>query len=104
MSLDTMQRQTHEWVNQFADGYWPPMVMLARLTEELGELAREVNHRYGPKQKKATEADNEIADKMGDILFTLSCLANSEGIDLDAAFQKTMAKVYGRDNNRFAKK
>lgn len=104
MSLDTMQRQTHHWISQYKGGYWPPHQILAQMTEEMGEIAREINHTFGLKKKKATEADNEIAHELGDLLFNISCLANSLGIDLGAAFAKTMRKVETRDNNRFEKK
>src|SRR6266702_3131508 len=35
--------------------YWAPLSSLARLTEEVGELAREINAQYGEKPKKASE-------------------------------------------------
>jgi NTP pyrophosphatase (non-canonical NTP hydrolase) len=75
--------------------------ILARLTEENGELARELNHRYGAKRKKATEDDAEVADEIADILFTLCCLANSLDISLDEAWERCMNKVHKRDTSRF---
>jgi NTP pyrophosphatase (non-canonical NTP hydrolase) len=42
--------------------------------------------------------------EMADILFVLICMANREGIDLQAAFDKMMEKVQSRDENRWAKK
>ena len=104
MALHEIQRQVDEWVQQFKVPYWQPLEILTRLTEEMGELAREVNHRWGPKQKKSTEDTRELGEEIGDILFTLTCLANSQKIDLDEAFSKVMDKVYDRDNNRFQKK
>ena len=47
---------------------------------------------------------NSISDELADILFTIFCIANTEGIDLDEAFRKTMDKKYGRDNDRFERK
>lgn len=41
-------------------GYFSPLANLARLTEEVGELAREINHYHGEKKKKETEEDNTI--------------------------------------------
>jgi NTP pyrophosphatase (non-canonical NTP hydrolase) len=35
------------------------------------------------------------------VLWILICLANEQGIDLDAAFARTMAKVRTRDTGRF---
>ncbi len=96
--------QVDKWVSQYKIGYFKPLEILARLTEEVGELAREINHSFGPKKKKATEKDNEIGDEIGDIIFTLICLANSLKIDLDKSFKKVIKKLYKRDKNRFEKK
>ena len=71
--------------------YWAPLSSLARLTEEVGELAREINAQYGEKPKKASEGPGNIATEMGDILFILASLANSIGVDLDTAFDELWA-------------
>jgi len=104
MALKDAQRQVDEWVGQYKSGYWQPHEILARLVEEVGELAREINNLYGPKKKKSTEDVREMEDEIADIIFTLICLANSQNIDLDEAFKKVMDKYYKRDNNRFEKK
>ena len=74
---------------------------MARLYEECGEFARLVNHIYGEKRKKSTEAKQELEEELGDILYTLICFANSNKIDLDRAIKKSFAKVIKRDSNRF---
>lgn len=104
MSLKKAQNDVDEWVKQLKIGYFQPLEIMARLTEETGELAREVNHRWGPKKKKSTEEKKELEDEMGDIIFTLCCLANSQNIDLDEAWKRTMDKCYGRDKDRYEKK
>ncbi len=104
MKLSQMQQRVDEWMSQFEAGYWPPLANLARLSEEVGELAREINHRYGPKTKKASEQDGAIADELGDILFTVVTLANSMNIDLDDVAEAALAKVVSRDTNRWEKK
>jgi NTP pyrophosphatase (non-canonical NTP hydrolase) len=104
MALGELQHQVDRWVSQFEEGYFHPLTNLARLTEEVGELAREVNHRYGQKTKKATEADGDLSLEMADILFVLICMANREGIDLDQAFQRMMSKVEQRDAGRWTRK
>jgi NTP pyrophosphatase (non-canonical NTP hydrolase) len=86
---------------EWQSDYWAPLSNLARLTEEVGELAREINHRYGEKPKKASEGEGEIATEMGDILFTLALLANSINVDLDSAFEEVMAKYQRRDAQRW---
>jgi NTP pyrophosphatase (non-canonical NTP hydrolase) len=42
--------------------------------------------------------------EMADILFVLICMANREGIDLEAAFDRMMQKVETRDATRWARK
>ncbi len=104
MSLTDAQRRVDAWVSQFEEGYFHPLTNLARLAEEVGELAREVNHRYGQKTKKPGEPDGDVAMEMADILFVVICMANREGIDLQEAFDRMMAKVESRDDARWAKK
>ena len=104
MSLKRTQTEVHKWATQWRFPYWTPHEILARLAEEVGELAREINHRFGPKKKKLTEKDRQLADEIGDVLFTLMCLASSQKIDLDKVFKRIMDKYYGRDAARFEKK
>jgi len=102
--MKKIQKQVDQWVNECTTGYFKPLEILARLIEETGELARELNHTFGPKKKKETEAEKQIGDEMADIIFTLACLANSLEIDLDKSFKNVMDKCYGRDKNRYQKK
>jgi NTP pyrophosphatase (non-canonical NTP hydrolase) len=104
MSLAEAQRRVDAWIAQFEEGYFDPLTNLARLAEEVGELAREVNHRFGRKTKKPDEPQGDLAMEMADILFVLICMANREGIDLDEAFQKMMQKVESRDQRRWTRK
>jgi len=104
MSLTEAQRRVDAWISQFEEGYFHPLTNLARLAEEVGELAREVNHRFGQKTKKKDEPEGDLGMEMADILFVLICLANREGIDLQEAFDRMMAKVERRDEQRWTKK
>ena len=104
MSLTDSQRRVDIWIAQFEEGYFPPLTNLARLSEEVGELAREVNHRFGEKTKKPGEAPGDMAMEMADILFVLICMANREGIDLQQAFDAMMIKVEQRDAERWTRK
>lgn len=104
MTLRDSQSRVDAWISQFEEGYFHPLTNLARLTEEVGELAREINHRYGEKTKKQDEPEGDVAMEMADIIFVLVCLANREGIDLQDAFDRMMAKVEHRDDTRWTKK
>ena len=85
-------------------GYFKPFENLARLIEEVGEVARELNHRFGPKKKKSTEAEKDLGEELADVIYTVICLANSLNIDLDKSFKKVMTKLNTRDKDRWEKK
>lgn len=104
MSLTECQTRVDRWISRFEEGYFHPLTNLARLTEEVGELAREVNHRFGQKTKKKDEPEGDLAMEMADILFVLICMANREKIDLQEAFDRMMAKVDARDTSRWTLK
>ena len=103
-SLYSMQQEVDEYIQQFKVGYFSPLAQMARLTEEVGELAREVNHTYGEKSKKASEPVNSVAEELGDVLFVTMIMANSLNIDLSEVFEKNMEKFNQRDHNRFERK
>ncbi|UOQ47593.1 nucleotide pyrophosphohydrolase [Gracilibacillus caseinilyticus] len=103
-SMANMQQRVDQYISQFKEGYFSPLTMMTRFTEEIGELAREVNHLYGEKPKKNTEKDNSIEAELGDLLFVMICFANSQGISLDEAFDRTMNKIETRDKNRWTRK
>lgn len=103
-SLSKMQQDVDDYIQQFKTGYFSPLAQLARLTEEVGELAREINHQYGEKQKKDTEKEKEMREELADTLFVLISLANSLDIDLTDAFEETMKKFHHRDKDRFERK
>ena len=104
MSLRDAQHRVDAWVSQYEEGYFHPLTNLARLAEEVGELAREVNHRYGQKTKKPEEPEGDLGMEMADIVFVLICMANRERIDLDDAFERMMRKVEARDEQRWTRK
>jgi NTP pyrophosphatase (non-canonical NTP hydrolase) len=104
MSLRDAQQRVDAWISQYEAGYFHPLTNICRLSEEVGELAREVNHRFGQKTKKPTEAEGDMAMEMADIIFVLVCMANREGIDLQQAFDGMMDKVERRDADRWTKK
>ena len=103
-NLMEAQRRVDGWILRFEEGYWPPLANLARLIEEVGELARLVNHRYGTKPKKPDETEQDMAEELADVLFVVLCMANEQGIDLDQAFDRVMDKYRTRDGERWAKK
>ena len=104
MSFAPLQQEVDAWIGQFEEGYFPPLAMLARLTEEVGELARVLMHQHGGKKPKPGEAPGDVGGEIADSIFVLICLANSLGIDLDAQFAAMMQKYRERDAERWTKK
>jgi NTP pyrophosphatase (non-canonical NTP hydrolase) len=104
VSFREAQDAVDRWISQYEEGYFSPLTNLARLTEEVGEVAREINHHFGQKPKRPDEAPGSIALELADVLFVVICLANSQKIDLDRAFDQMMAKVTSRDADRWTRK
>ena len=104
MELKEAQAQVDDWISQFEEGYWPPLVNLARLMEEVGELARELNHRFGEKTKKAEEPEQDLALELADVLFVLLVMANEQKIDLSEALERVLEKYRLRDSHRWVRK
>lgn len=103
LTVAELQQDVDAYIGQFREGYFQPMTLVVRLTEELGELAREINHTYGEKPKKTSEAEGSIALELGDLLFVIACLANRLGIDLEDAHRQVMAKYQSRDGERWTR-
>jgi len=103
LTLKELQRKVDEWIQQFEEGYWPPLAMFASLVEEVGELGREINNieRYKIKRESSTSAlDIEI----GDVLFSLICIANYFKVDIESALLRTLEKYTKRDSQRWTPK
>ncbi len=102
-TMKDMQKEVDAYIGQFKEGYFSPLAMMARLTEEMGELAREINHYYGEKPKKTTEKERSIEEELGDVLFVMICMANSLNIDLETAHNIVMNKFNTRDKDRWTR-
>ena len=100
MTLREMQAAIDAWIADNG-GYWDELSLMLRLTEEVGEVAREYNHRFGAKKKKASEGEADLAGELGDVLWLVLCMANQQGIDLQQAFEATMDKLNIRDAGRW---
>ena len=104
MSLADYQKQIDKTLQNYEKPYWHPLSQLARMSEEVGEVARILNHKFGDKPKKVGEVHEDLADELADVLYTVICLANSQGIELDEPLKKAIAKLETRDKDRFKKK
>lgn len=99
-----IEQAVDRYISQFEEGYFPPLALIARLTEEVGELSREINHSYGVKPKKPGEVEKTIEEEIGDIIFVLACMTNSLNLDLSQAFHTSINKIETRDKDRWTRK
>lgn len=94
MRLGELQTTVDRWIRA-NDDYWDQFQILARLTEELGEVAAALQRREGLRPRKV---EVDLEDEIGDLLFTLAAFANVTGIDLDRSITKTIEKYDVRDS------
>jgi NTP pyrophosphatase (non-canonical NTP hydrolase) len=94
-TLLEVQAYIDAWIKRRGQ-YWSPLSQYARLAEEVGELGRELNFRFGDKPRAAKDAAGSIADELGDVLFIVILLANYLGIDLASAVTATLEKYERR--------
>src|SRR5699024_11432193 len=95
-TIKEIETAVDNYIYQFKEGYFSPLALTARLKEEVGELAREINHTYGEKPNKTTEASNTVEDEIGDILFFLACIKNYLDLDLSKSFHKSFTNITTR--------
>lgn len=92
-TLADLQTKVDGWIRQH-DDYWTEFQILARLTEELGEVASALQRQAGLRPRKSTV---NLSDEVGDLLFTLAAFANKVDIDLEESVRQTIAKYNARD-------
>ncbi len=94
-SLPAWQQEVDQWLRR-RGSYWQPLSQYVRLVEEVGELGRELNHRYGDKPRGSKDEPGSLADELGDILFIVLLLANRLDVDLAAALVSVLSKYETR--------
>jgi len=99
MTIQEAQRRVDEWIKTYGVRYFNELTNMAVLTEEVGEVARVIARRYGEQSSKPGD-DLDLADELADVLWVVVCLANQTGIDLEAAFERNLAKKTQRDSER----
>lgn len=94
MELRERQQQVAKFVNEH-DLDRQSMAWLLDLVSEVGELSNELlqDSEYG---ERPLHAGREWMEELGDVLFSLTCLANSSGVDLDDALERALAKYRRR--------
>lgn len=95
MELHEAQQQVDDFIRGHG-GYWNKFQILARLTEELGEVSAAIQRAEGLRASVDPGQVN-VADEIGDLLFTVAVLANVCGVSLDEALRGVLLKYATRD-------
>ena len=99
LTLSGAQKLVDQWVKTYGVRYFSELTNMAILTEEVGELARQMARTYGDQSFKQGETPN-LGDDMADVLWVLLCLANQTGIDLEEELRRNIEKKTSRDKTR----
>lgn len=102
LNFESASARVHAYISQFREGYFPPLLMLSRLTEEVGEVARVIAHQNGKTPKKG-EPEGDLELELADLLFVMICMANERGLSLERGFERMMKKVETRDAERWTR-
>ena len=97
MNFETLQEVVDQWIRGHGR-YWDKFEILARLTEDLGEVASTLHHTEGLRSGR----DNlGLADEIGDLLFTLAAFANVNGLRLGDCVNGVMEKYQTSDSTEW---
>jgi NTP pyrophosphatase (non-canonical NTP hydrolase) len=94
MNFETLQEVVDQWT-QGHGSEWNKFEVLARLTEDLGEVAATLQHAEG---LRSGRENLELADEIGDLLFTLAAFANVNGLHLSDCVNGVLEKYQTRDS------
>ncbi|MEW6422174.1 MAG: nucleotide pyrophosphohydrolase [Deinococcota bacterium] len=103
LTFEEARRRVDAYIGQFEEGYFPPLLLMARLAEETGEVARVIAHQSG-KTPKPGEDPGDLEMELADLLFVMICMANERGLSLERGFTRMMEKIETRDADRWTRK
>ncbi|MDS4019673.1 MAG: MazG nucleotide pyrophosphohydrolase domain-containing protein [Candidatus Competibacter sp.] len=98
--LDDLQQVVDAWIRAHG-GYWERFQILARLTEELGEVAAALQRLEGLRPRPS---DVDLAGEVGDLLFTLIAFANASGLRLEDCLTRVLRKYQIRDSDAWCQR
>ena len=90
MSIQKLQEDVDQWIQNHGVRYFNELTNMAQLTEEVGEVARIIARRYGEQSEKESDKEKDLGEELADVLFVVICLANQTGVDLESAFYKKL--------------
>lgn len=100
ITIREAQRSVDSWITTIGVRYFSPLTNMAVLTEEVGEVARIMARLHGDQSFKEGETGDALADELADVMWVVMAIANQNGVDLEEAFDKNLAKKTRRDSTR----
>jgi NTP pyrophosphatase (non-canonical NTP hydrolase) len=97
MNFETLQEVVDQWI-QGHGRYRDKFEILARLTEDLGEVAATLQHAEGLRSGRNNPS---LPDEIGDLLFTLAAFANVNGLRLGDCVNGVLEKYQTRDSTEW---
>jgi len=91
--ISEWQARVDDQIQAFG-GYWDAFQILARLMEELGEVAAALQRLNGLRPHDSTV---DLEAEIGDVLYTVMAFANARQIRLDQALARVLQKYEQRD-------
>ena len=88
MNFETLQEVIDQWI-QGHGRYRGKFEILAHLTEDLGEVAATLQHTEG---LRSSGDRQNLADEIGDLLFTLAAFANVNKLHLGDCINGVLEK------------
>ncbi len=87
--------KTHEKL----DNQTKAFVLMVKLTEEVGEYAREVARSFGFASRKRLEHPSKLDGEFADVVIYALMLAKTMNINIEEAFKTKMAKIEEKIKN-----
>ena len=100
MKLQKAQKTVDDWIKKHGVRYFDILTNMAKLTEEVGEVARIISRRYGEQSEKESDKSKDMGEELADVIFVVLCLANQTGVNIQKAFDKKMQLKTQRDFER----
>ena len=100
MEIKNLQLKVDDWIKSHGVRYFNELTNMAKLTEEVGEVARIISRKYGEQSFKNSDEKVDLAGELSDVLFVLLCLANQTGVDLQKSFNDRLKMKAERDHDR----
>ena len=97
MNFETFQEVVDQWIRGHGR-YWDKFEILARLTEDLGEVAATLQHAEGLRSGRENLG---LGDEIGDLLFTLAAFANVNGLRLGDCVNGVLEKYQTSDSTEW---